>query len=71
MSTQQSQQQFKFRRRARNLGLSALAATVIGVYTLQQRSTSNAAGIAALRPTPALSITPSPYPIRSVSGRPV
>jgi uncharacterized protein with FMN-binding domain len=62
MSTQKPQSQFKFGRRARNLGLSALAAGAIGIYTLQQRSTSSAAGLAAHTPTPALSITPSATP---------
>ena len=59
MSTSKPQGRSKFNRRARNLGLSALAASVIGVYTLQQRSVSSAVRVVTLMPTPVISTTPS------------
>ena len=42
MSTQEARQHFKFARRARNWGISALAVATIGGYTLYQHSQVNA-----------------------------
>lgn len=48
MSTEFSRQHSRFARRARNLGISAVAAAAIGGYTLYQRSSVSADAIAQL-----------------------
>lgn len=59
MATNERQSSFKLGRSARNIGLSALAATAIGVYSLQQHSVSNAAVAAVATATPVISLTPT------------
>jgi uncharacterized protein with FMN-binding domain len=53
MSTQETRQHFKFARRARNWGISALVAMSIGGYSLYQRSAVSAE---AVDPLPASAI---------------
>ncbi len=55
MSTQETRQHFKFARRARNWGLSALAIATIGGYSLYQRSSVSADAVDPL-PASALSV---------------
>lgn len=54
MSIQETRQHFKFARRARNWGISALVAATIGGYTLYQRSAVSAD---AVDPLPASAIS--------------
>ena len=49
MSTQETRQHFKFARRARNWGISALVAATIGGYTLYQHSEVNADAVEPLQ----------------------
>lgn len=62
MATQKTRKSFKFAHKARNIGISALAAATIGGYTLYQR-TASASDTTALLQTSGMNILAQTNPI--------